>query len=236
MHWVPQYQRHRPENQPTKKFSRKKEKIPAAVTSKEWQEYHEKKETVKKRLLQEKEEKAKLRIEKRKLKEDQAKEKNCKIIKDQKKKKGCVKKCSVSVSSSDDTDTEIKYVESGESVMNEHSDSTWCDDEIVDGNILSGKGPIRKPKKGLNIGSFVIVKYEGEYFPGKIVTVASGQYEVSTMVLSTGNTFRWPERQDKIWYRKNDIVQPICPPTKYNNRGFYKVPDMGKFLPDIYLN
>lgn len=54
------------------------------------------------------------------------------------------------------------------------------------------------------------------------------------MVLSTNNTFRWPERPDRIWYTMNDIVEVVNSPVKQNNRGFFKVTEMEKFLPDIY--
>ncbi|CAG5055773.1 unnamed protein product [Parnassius apollo] len=52
--------------------------------------------------------------------------------------------------------------------------------------------------KDLKTGCYVIVTYEGEYFPGKIEDKNRGMYEISTMVLSTGYTFSWPDRADKI--------------------------------------
>ncbi|KAF9405327.1 hypothetical protein HW555_013897 [Spodoptera exigua] len=63
----------------------------------------------------------------------------------------------------------------------------------------------------ISLECYVIVLYEGEYFPGKVENVNEKQYEVSTMTLSTGNSFRWPEKPDKIWYKvikKTD--EPIC--------------------------
>ncbi|CAF4889943.1 unnamed protein product [Pieris macdunnoughi] len=86
----------------------------------------------------------------------------------------------------------------------------------------------------LKPGIYVIIKYEGEYFPGRIENKDGDLFEISTMVLSTNNTFRWPERPDRIWYRLNDIVEIITSPIKHNNRGFFKVTEMEKFLPNIY--
>lgn len=92
----------------------------------------------------------------------------------------------------------------------------------------------KKWNKNLKNGCYVIIKYEGEYFPGKIEK-EGGLYEISTMVLSTGNTFRWPEKPDKIWYTTRDIVEIINPPVKHNYRGFFKIEEMEKFLPSIYI-
>lgn len=42
--------------------------------------------------------------------------------------------------------------------------------------------------ENLKVGSNVIVKYEGEYFPGRVENKDKGCYEISTMVLSTNNS------------------------------------------------
>ncbi|CAG4937274.1 unnamed protein product [Parnassius apollo] len=173
-------------------------------------------------------------------------------------------------SSSDDTDLEIDYAESGDSEWNEDSDSivenTEDKNKIVTekrrlklafhkkpqkksqrplshpgsdlenmplSSLASSRGKVSV--KDLKTGCYVIVTYEGEYFPGKIEDKDRGMYEISTMVLSTGNTFRWPDRADKIWYKLSDIIERIRPPIKQNNRGFFKVAEMNKFLPDIYM-
>lgn len=102
-------------------------------------------------------------------------------------------------------------------------------------NQLTKLGNNKMCDENLKVGSNVIVKYEGEYFPGRVENKDKGCYEISTMVLSTNNTFRWPEKTDKIWYGINEIVEIIKSPIKVNNRGFFKVTEMEKFLPNIYL-
>jgi len=87
----------------------------------------------------------------------------------------------------------------------------------------------QQPKKG----DYVIVMYEGEYFPGIVENVEGGLYEISTMTFSAGNTFRWPEQCDKIWYQKHSIQEKIAVPTLANSRGFYRIPEMDKFMPKI---
>ncbi|GBP49112.1 hypothetical protein EVAR_26821_1 [Eumeta japonica] len=86
-----------------------------------------------------------------------------------------------------------------------------------------------KPKKG----DYVIVRYEGAYFPGTVENTDGDLYEISTMTFSTGNTFRWPEQCDKIWYQKDAVEEKIAVPTLANSRGFYRVPEMDKFMPKI---
>lgn len=84
-------------------------------------------------------------------------------------------------------------------------------------------------------GQFVIVKYEGEYFPGKIEAIDENHYEISTMVLSMGNSFRWPDKQDKIWYDMSSIVESISYLSPLNKRGFFKIKEMEKYLPYLLL-
>lgn len=47
------------------------------------------------------------------------------------------------------------------------------------------------------------------------------------------NTFKWPEKEDVIWYDRDSIVEVIKEPVPINTRGSYKVEEMAKFLPWI---
>lgn len=107
-----------------------------------------------------------------------------------------------------------------------YSDS---DDENVPLIVHKSLEVTQKPKKG----DYVIVRYEGEYFPGTVENTDGDLYEISTMTFSAGNTFRWPERCDTIWYQKDAIEEKIAVPTLANSRGFYRVPEMDKFMPKI---
>ncbi|CAG9763607.1 unnamed protein product [Ceutorhynchus assimilis] len=54
-------------------------------------------------------------------------------------------------------------------------------------------------------GDFVIGIYDGdgEYYPGQIENINDGEYEISTMEFSkTSKLWKWPNRKDKIWYKK----------------------------------
>lgn len=110
-------------------------------------------------------------------------------------------------------------------------DRIYSDSEEEDVPLMKYKSVdmTQQPKKG----DYVIIKYEGEYFPGTVENVDGDLYEISTMTFSSGNKFRWPERSDKIWYQENDIEEKITVPTLANTRGFYRVPEMDKFMPKV---
>ena len=55
------------------------------------------------------------------------------------------------------------------------------------------------------------------YFPGEIVS-CDVDIEVSVMHRS-GKHWKWPNPVDKIFYRREDILQTITPPKVVRNRG-----------------
>ncbi|RVE51307.1 hypothetical protein evm_004111 [Chilo suppressalis] len=76
-----------------------------------------------------------------------------------------------------------------------------------------------KPAKTYSIGDYVIIQYEGDFFPGVIKIFDKNKFEISTMAFSVGNMFKWSEKEDKIWYQKSDIVKVISKPMLCNKRG-----------------
>ncbi|KAJ2949894.1 hypothetical protein O0L34_g11214 [Tuta absoluta] len=264
-----------------------KEKIPFAITSLSWRDYHNKKDKEKREKEEQKEIKAKEREEKRQLKlreienkkQKQNKEKenikkkkrnkltrtrqrdtssdntdteinnaesgNLKEIENKKqkrnrekenikkKKRNKLTKTKQNDTSSDNTDTEINYAESEDSytmdLEKEIGDSEENDDDSSESEALPLSTFSKIAKKYSN-GDYVIIKYEGEYFPGIIKNVRGGMFEISTMTFSVGSTFRWPEKEDKIWYQETDIVEAISKPVLSNKRGFYTIGEMKKYL------
>ncbi|XP_063626422.1 uncharacterized protein LOC134798019 [Cydia splendana] len=183
-----------------------KEKIPFTITSPAWLAYSTKKEEEKKKLLKEKE----LRVIQREEKKNE-KANN---------KKTNVKKQRNNIKS---TETEILHLQSDESVT---SDALELDD-----GPLSTLFP--SPMK-VTHGSYVIVLYEGQHFPGIVNNVNNNEYEVSTMTFSSGKSYKWPEKPDKTWYRKEQVVEVIKPPILLNKRGFYSVKEMEKYSDYTY--
>lgn len=216
--------------------------IPATVTGRAWKEYHEKKKIDKKKQQEEKEER--IRQEKKVLKE--------KNVKEKKKQKN--KKKARNESTSEDSDLEVQYAESEDS-YDENNDNDYLAEFMKQQKKLQSQyltkdssdmdmddAPIseitalktgKEHTKGIIPGSYVIVKYEAEHFPGRVENVEGNQYEVSTMVLSLGSSFRWPDLVDKIWYRYENVIEKINKPVCIK-RGFFKVKEMEKYLTFIY--
>ncbi|KAJ8680491.1 hypothetical protein QAD02_016278 [Eretmocerus hayati] len=64
-----------------------------------------------------------------------------------------------------------------------------------------------------DIGSYVVVEYEQEYFPEQVNSgnTTNGSAEVSVMMMR-GRDWAWPESVDQIWYTKNEIDEVIKKP------------------------
>ena len=91
------------------------------------------------------------------------------------------------------------------------------------GSVAGGVGDLQEGE------SFVIVQYEGSYFPGKVVTLGKNSVTVSCMVKSGITTWRWPDREDFHKYHSKDVVKQIAPPSKCNSRGSYSVPEAEEY-------
>ena len=60
-------------------------------------------------------------------------------------------------------------------------------------------------------GDWVLVKYHDMCHPGRITEIIERDYEVSVMV-KTGNYWKWPIKEDKIMYKAEDVLRQIKPP------------------------
>lgn len=77
------------------------------------------------------------------------------------------------------------------------------------------------------VGSFIIVEYKDEYFPGEIIK-KKNEYYVRVMCMS-GLNWKWPEKEDLFWYKKEYVMQHIMPPKLANSRNVYDVPDIKNY-------
>ena len=61
-------------------------------------------------------------------------------------------------------------------------------------------------------GSYVVVNYDGQVYPDKVLT--DDEVDIEVNVSSVGdNRFFWPDSDDICWYDKKPIVAVIPPPT-----------------------
>lgn len=188
-----------PEIKTVNDSKRKKEKIPSVVTSEMWQEYSRKKS----------ERKAKLEEEKltRKRKLESKKEEKNKLGKKQE-----ITKKSVPLSETDDS-----VSDDGSVLSTASSPNGQTRPRLVKS--------IQKPK----IGDYVLVLYDGKYFPGEVAAIKKKEYFVSAMAKSGRKDWRWPDVKDQIWYNEKDVVEIISPPKNVNSRGVFSVKEMEKY-------
>lgn len=75
--------------------------------------------------------------------------------------------------------------------------------------------------KSIEVGDWYIVQYEGKQFPGEVVAVREGEFQVSVME-RVGKYWKWPTQKDAIFYVKNNMISTLDAPEVVNNRGHFK--------------
>uniref|UniRef100_A0A1Y1LYU9 HTH CENPB-type domain-containing protein n=1 Tax=Photinus pyralis TaxID=7054 RepID=A0A1Y1LYU9_PHOPY len=75
----------------------------------------------------------------------------------------------------------------------------------------------------------VIVKYEEQYYPGIVLKHDPEGAEVRTMVSAGVQSWKWPTKEDVLYYFMDSIICNIHNPKLKNNRGHYSVPEMNKY-------
>lgn len=82
----------------------------------------------------------------------------------------------------------------------------------------------------LDIGSYVIVKYDGELYPAKILNKEKNEWYCCAMRKSGVNHWKWPDSPDLLWYKDKDVVSKINEPKTINTRGVCVVPELEDLL------
>lgn len=73
---------------------------------------------------------------------------------------------------------------------------------------------------------YVLVEYEGETWPGQVQSVDVDGAYVNCM-MRCGLAWKWPEKQDCIFYPINKIISAIKPPLKLSTkRALFRVPEL----------
>lgn len=115
-----------------------------------------------------------------------------------------------------------QQIESGTSNIAVESDlhaiSEAGDDNDVDGAEVS------VIENDLYVDDFVIVDFEGELYPGKVIDISDGGLNVSVLHKS-GLNWRWPKAVDAIHYSRSEIRKKISEPLP-GKRGIFFVPEL----------
>jgi DDE superfamily endonuclease len=72
----------------------------------------------------------------------------------------------------------------------------------------------------LNVGDFVKVKYDEQFYPAEITEIREDWYQCNCFV-SSKSGWRWPDNKDEIWYQASDIVKTLTKPNPISARGVY---------------
>ena len=72
----------------------------------------------------------------------------------------------------------------------------------------------------LKKGTWCVVDYDGEQFPGEVLRTVGDEYEVSVM-MRAGGFWKWPTRKDVLFYKSNQIIKEISPPNLASSRNHF---------------
>lgn len=74
----------------------------------------------------------------------------------------------------------------------------------------------------LHVGEWVLVKYDDLVFPGEIKLVEGEEVKVTVMIPSGSRYFKWPTVEDAIFYKTENVIRKLHPPTLKSSRGTYE--------------
>lgn len=73
----------------------------------------------------------------------------------------------------------------------------------------------------INVNDWVVVTYDNMKFPG-IVTQLGSQNDIEVKAMhKAGSYYKWPERDDIVFYLRQDILMKVEPPSVKGSRGQY---------------
>jgi len=133
-------------------------------------------------------------------------------------------KIQLSSSSSDEELDEIILQSDGISDLNSDSDS----DDNPTVSALSNK-EAKLNQNDLEIDNFVIVLFNGEKYPGRIVSISKKGPVVDCMEKRL-KFWRWPQRKDAIVYDWKDVLRKINPPKIVSKRNQFSVFELEDFV------
>lgn len=101
-----------------------------------------------------------------------------------------------------------------------------CDDSMSEGNLRENRSMVNDDLEA-KIGNYVIIRYEGDLFPGVITSIKENEVCVSAME-KCGAYWKWPDRKDELFYEISEIVQQkINKPEKISSRReIFRIPEM----------
>ena len=78
---------------------------------------------------------------------------------------------------------------------------------------------------GVEIGEWVLVEYDGQFYPGEVRAIQDLEYLVRVMI-PAGKYWKWPENIDEIYYAQDNIKSKLSAPDVVNSRGHFSFIEM----------
>ena len=85
---------------------------------------------------------------------------------------------------------------------------------------------VSETEYGTLIGQYVVVRYDGSLYPGKVVDEDVGDVKVNCMSKIGENRFYWPTREDICYYMRDDVVSVIPEPERVTGRHMQVTPSI----------
>ncbi|KAG8171900.1 hypothetical protein JTE90_017787 [Oedothorax gibbosus] len=79
---------------------------------------------------------------------------------------------------------------------------------LTSSTIQEAEATIQDDEDDYKAGEWVLVQYEGKYYPGEVVGNEGDSYCVNVMI-PAGKNWRWPQNPDQILYEKENIVKKL---------------------------
>ena len=113
---------------------------------------------------------------------------------------------------SDATEFKVVSIRKVVTTISESEEEEESPQLIVNETITENNTTSEEPRS-ISVGQWVVVHYDGMRYPGEVTNIDGGdnQYEVRVMHRS-GNHWKWPVTDDKIFYSQEDIKNNIDPP------------------------
>ncbi|KAL4131310.1 hypothetical protein QTP88_008642 [Uroleucon formosanum] len=89
-------------------------------------------------------------------------------------------------------------------------------------------GDLDIDKVNYNVDDFVIVKFDNNMFPGRIIAISVNSATVDCME-KLSKSWRWPTKMDCIHYKWGDVIRKIKP-LILGKRNFFRVPELEDFV------
>jgi len=120
----------------------------------------------------------------------------------------------------DDDDTEnMSYLGSSTSSVVSENLSEFPSTNSIPAVSVSKTGA----RIAVKVDDYVVVKYDGKFYPGIVTLTKKSGAEVSVMVPS-GTNWKWPKQVDQLFYYSHDIITVITEPVPIGKRGVFQVP------------